>query len=716
MRSLGDRARRAWWYLPPLVLLAWLFRGVLAGEAFAFGDNLLVFYPLKKHLAGAFALGVLPEWWPFDALGQPLASLPIAGLFHPTTLLYAALPFPLAFSLQTLLPLFLAPVGTWAFARSLGLARSPAALAVLVVAVSYWHVLLACQTQMYLAAAALPWFWREVNRCTRGRHGSPIILALATANMALAGDPMLLQLAAIGALAFVPWRRLRWRRVLQGLAAGLLGLGLGAVQLWPMLRFFPDSPRATGLNLSVESNLWSLTPAHLAGLVWPTHHGSELLFDTVYVGAPTLVLALLGLSRPWRYRWPLLGLWLGLVLTAFGPAFGPWRLWSALVPGWSGYQFPVKTFGPAVLPLALLAGRGFQLAARRWAWPAVALSGAVLVASGVTTAILQLVAASLGFLRERHPEREVPLTLALLFALGADVAWHLGTAETRPFAELETPTPVMKALAESGVGLEDGSYEWSWAVLPQFEARFPDWKQHETELMRLVAAPDSGAIVGLPSTRQYLAGITRRVYDVSRASREQDYRWRVSLSQVFGARARVQSPTTPPVPGTRYVDAELGVAVVALPGGLPRAYFVTGVVPVAEAEQVARLSAPGFRPGLDVLVAPGAVPALGPPGDEPPRRVPVKRSIDRFELELEAPRAGLLVVNEAFAAGWEARVDGEAATLVPANHAVLGVPLAPGRHRVELEYHAPGLRAGAVGSALCLLAVLGWAARRRRAA
>ena len=82
--------------------------------------------------------------------------MPLASLYHPTTLLYFVLPFAFAWTMQTLVPLFLAPIGTWFFARTVGLRRPAAAVATTIVAVSFWHVLLADQTQMHLAAAGLP--------------------------------------------------------------------------------------------------------------------------------------------------------------------------------------------------------------------------------------------------------------------------------------------------------------------------------------------------------------------------------------------------------------------------------------------------------------------------------------------------------------------------------------------------------------------------------
>ncbi len=116
-RSWPGWARSLAWLSPTLLILAWLQRGLLAGEVFFRRDTLLLFLPFKRYLAQAIAQGEFPEWWPYDGLGEPFASIPIASLFHPSTLLYWLLPFALAFTLQTLLPLVLLPLGTWRLAR-----------------------------------------------------------------------------------------------------------------------------------------------------------------------------------------------------------------------------------------------------------------------------------------------------------------------------------------------------------------------------------------------------------------------------------------------------------------------------------------------------------------------------------------------------------------------------------------------------------------------
>jgi uncharacterized membrane protein YfhO len=77
------------------------------------------------------------------------------------------------------------------------------------------------------------------------------------------------------------------------------------------------------------------------------------------------------------------------------------------------------------------------------------------------------------------------------------------------------------------------------------------------------------------------------------------------------------------------------------------------------------------------------------------------------------------VVREAWAAGWQARVDGARAAVSRAGGRHMAVAVPAGVHAVRLDYRAPGARAGAavgVTGALLVLALLAWPARRPSAA
>lgn len=97
----------------------------------------------------------------------------------------------------------------------------------------------------------------------------------------------------------------------------------------------------------------------------------------------------------------------------------------------------------------------------------------------------------------------------------------------------------------------------------------------------------------------------------------------------------------------------------------------------------------------------------------------VKDDPEHIVVDVDATGSGHLVVADSLLRkGWSATVDGEAVSMVRADRALTAVSVGEGRHRVELSYSPPGLRAGAIVSggtaALAALLVLGDLLLRRR--
>ena len=81
-------------------------------------------------------------------------------------------------------------------------------------------------------------------------------------------------------------------------------------------------------------------------------------------------------------------------------------------------------------------------------------------------------------------------------------------------------------------------------------------------------------------------------------------------------------------------------------------------------------------------------------------RNPVSLMTDRVSFAVSAPGEdpGFLMLTIPWQRGWSARVDGEKTDLFRTNTAFTGMPVGPGYHEIELEYHTPGMTAGAVMS------------------
>jgi len=81
---------------------------------------------------------------------------------------------------------------------------------------------------------------------------------------------------------------------------------------------------------------------------------------------------------------------------------------------------------------------------------------------------------------------------------------------------------------------------------------------------------------------------------------------------------------------------------------------------------------------------------------------------DRVTATVDAAGAGYLVVADALnLPGWSVEVDGSRATLLRADHAMVGVAVPAGQHTVRLSYKAPGQLVGAALTGLGFLLSIG---------
>ncbi|HUS62097.1 MAG TPA: YfhO family protein, partial [Acidimicrobiales bacterium] len=121
-----------------------------------------------------------------------------------------------------------------------------------------------------------------------------------------------------------------------------------------------------------------------------------------------------------------------------------------------------------------------------------------------------------------------------------------------------------------------------------------------------------------------------------------------------------------------------------------------------------------FDPSEAALVEARCQGCPGPDAPESTGRILRRRwQADRVELEVEASRASMLVVSQAWSDGWTAKVDGRAARVVRTDAVLQGLAVPPGRSTVVLEYRPPGLLAGAGLSVGTVAGLLFWTLVRR---
>jgi uncharacterized membrane protein YfhO len=93
----------------------------------------------------------------------------------------------------------------------------------------------------------------------------------------------------------------------------------------------------------------------------------------------------------------------------------------------------------------------------------------------------------------------------------------------------------------------------------------------------------------------------------------------------------------------------------------------------------------------------------------------LERSDNRMVLSVRAEENALLVLADNWFPAWKARVGGEDARVLRANHTLRAVPVPPGTHEVEVYFDAGTLR-GALFTSIGSLLLLGllWGLGYRR--
>jgi hypothetical protein len=144
-----------------------------------------------------------------------------------------------------------------------------------------------------------------------------------------------------------------------------------------------------------------------------------------------------------------------------------------------------------------------------------------------------------------------------------------------------------------------------------------------------------------------------------------------------------------------------------------RRAFLTHRVHVAADDDAvsAALAAPDFDP-LSIAVLPEPLPVEAAAHED---RLEILADVaGRVRLRAETDAAAALIVSESHFPGWRVTVDGEPASVLRADGALLAVYLPPGAHEVEFAYRPASLGWGAVCSSLALALALVLILRRSR--
>ncbi len=312
--------------LPLLVFLP----VALVRSTFYVHDVQHYFYPYHVVTARILAQGQLPLWNPYAFSGIPLLGDGQTAMFYPPNWLFFLVSGVAALNYAVLLEFSIAGMGSYLFARSLGLWRVSAFVA----AVSFMFCGFLTARVVHLSilssAALLPLLFFCVERALH--TGAPrwfAAAALAVALQVFAGHPQVPVYTALALLVYTlvravargvrvgDWHAL-WRMPLRLAGMYALGFCVAAIQLVPWVELAAQSPRAAGTSFdfvfgssmaasnwllflfpylygSLASSIYASQPMDIATSVKTWEHSA-------YVGMLPLALALVALMSVFKAR------------------------------------------------------------------------------------------------------------------------------------------------------------------------------------------------------------------------------------------------------------------------------------------------------------------------------------------------------------------------------------------------------------------------------
>lgn len=689
--------------------------------------------------------GRIPQWNPAIFGGVTHVGNSQAAVFEPFMWLLRDLPVHRALLTIVALHLGAFALGMWWLLRrrlqvspwAAGLGTSAAVGSGLVMSRSL-------QFEQIAVVAWVPWVLvgADLALDASGSRRRLALLPLSLALMVVSGHPQQVYLAiplvVLWCVGRLLDRNTGWRGLLRLGTGALIGAGLSAAHLLPVTAALDAS--AIGEVRSIQdaavptnNALGRRLPATVLGDVGQeVHPFTAGSFEaTAFLGAVATVLAVVAVLA-WRRRlhgWTPLAMAVAVAVGAtcsLGPYTPVYRVLYDHLPGFDLARVPARWMLLVVVGGAVLAALGLdQLRRHGLALREASLLAALLftilaltrwgplhpvsdVGFGWWAAIFTAVPLAAAVGRRRPAARPAMAAGIALLAVGElfTMSFHAPARslyEDRPFTELADP--LTRDLAA-----EDGR------VLALTGENLGD----PTLLVRDLR-PNTNVIVGLRSIDGYDGGTqitTRWARTVAALVEHMDpeltLKAQVSgpLSTTLAARMGIRwlvvdadlRDVGSVAPGWRPAGERGPLVLLENPAWASSGRLVRRSVVSPDDQLAARLrSAPA-----DHVVLRGSEPPLTCRGRCQPLSLQVARPRPgalRVELPAASP-AGLVVVDEQLADGWQARVDGRAARLEVADGMLIGVRVPEGARTVELSYEAPGLRAGLWISGSSVVAVV----------
>jgi Bacterial membrane protein YfhO len=249
---------------------------IFSGKIPFFRDLSSYFYPIKFSVAEAFKAGELPLWDRRMAAGFPIMAGFQSAVFYPPSIAYFLLPFFAAVQFTFVFHYAVAASGSYVLFRSWKYPVYVSVVGAILFSFGGVTVSLTNLVNHFQSAVWLPWliyFWERTVKIER--WSALVVFSIVALCQLLAGSPEIF-IFSIGLVLLDTVRmysegecRGFCRKVFVLLAAGLIIIGLGMVQLLPTAELIFQSRRDHPIPAS-EALAWSLRPSSLIGLLLPT--------------------------------------------------------------------------------------------------------------------------------------------------------------------------------------------------------------------------------------------------------------------------------------------------------------------------------------------------------------------------------------------------------------------------------------------------------------
>ncbi len=750
--------------------------------------------PIKERIALSLLGGELPLWNESVGCGVPFLANPMTQSLYPGNLLFLFTDSIRGMKIFILAHFVFMVIAFRVLAREFQIRGVAALLGGLLFAGSgavvsiHWSVIWTAGLPWMLLAMALT---RRMLRATPTR-GTILRLASVVLMIILASAfELLLAYAWYTVLECgLAWwsRRSRpdglslpvfsMRVGLLGLS-GLIALGVAACQILPTYELVTFGSRHGGVGSS-EASIWSLSPLRLLAVLAPGllgdpatdgHWGAALLdtsydlpyLNGVYLGAPAVILAILGLLTVSRRDRLLLGaITLVTVLMAFGSATFIFELCRKVIPGVAYFRYPIKIFICTMIPVCLLAAAGAQSLLGRDrvsirppslpGWLVTVVLGACLLSAVIFQDRL------IPWISERVAAVSLDFNAGMLLADARGALAH-GLVVAVIFALLLHCRSRLPERVLAGCLLVLVPAELAYANRPLVTT------QHVAQFLRPPAAlPRRADFVERSGTTRIgsvIPGQFTFFYPPYLASFH-GYRSALDYGAMEVRHGAVLRSTFPDQCDRRFAICSVRYKLTVPPGhvnqdymraerledSVPRASLVPRAsVALEETGAVWYIQSPGFDPQNEVVLldAPRELARRGRPAasgelprisHHPPAAVPyvatasgeksglpsvgsavmTRDSSREVVLEIDAHRDAFLVLTDTWYPGWEAWLDDRPVPHYRANIAFRALPVPAGQHTVRFVYRPASVAWGFGVSGLTVAGVIVWlvvAARRK---